>query len=163
MTNDQANAYLRTQVMTASPEQLRLMLLDGAVRFGRQGLDGLERRDYEASYEGISQCRAIVMELLTTIREEAAPEVAQSVRSVYTFLYGELVDVAFSREPERMRKVVELLEYERETWKLLMDRVAQERGADSSSEATRQATKHAAGSTNGIAEAASPTSLSLEA
>ena len=30
---DTSNAYLRTKVMTASPEELRLMLLDGAIRF----------------------------------------------------------------------------------------------------------------------------------
>jgi len=127
MTQDQTNAYLRTQVLTASPEQLRLMLLDGAIRFARQGLTGIERRDYEGAHEGVSQCRAIVMELLTTIREDAAPEVAERVRAVYTFLYNELVELAFTREVDRLRKAIELLEYERETWVLVMEQIAQSR------------------------------------
>ncbi|MEO1059304.1 MAG: flagellar export chaperone FliS, partial [Actinomycetota bacterium] len=32
------NPYLKTKVMTASPEELRLMLYDGALKFCRQGI-----------------------------------------------------------------------------------------------------------------------------
>ena len=33
MSSTEPNPYLRTQVMTASPPELRLMLFDGALRF----------------------------------------------------------------------------------------------------------------------------------
>jgi flagellar protein FliS len=124
-----ANAYLRSRVMSASPEELRLMLLDGAIKFANQGKDGLERKDYEASYGGISQCRNIIFELLTTIRNDLAPELAENVKALYTFLYTHLLDASIEKNVTKVAEVIELLEYERETWVLLMKRLEEERAA----------------------------------
>ena len=129
-TTTEANAYLRTQVLTASPEQLRLMLLDGAIRFAQQAADGLDTNDYEASYNGNTQARAIVLELATSIRPDVDPELAERVQSVYMFLYAELIDASLNRDKARLDKAIELLHYERETWSLLMDKVAAERAAN---------------------------------
>src|SRR5438034_2772077 len=94
-----ANAYLRTKVMTASPEELRLMLLDGAIKFARQGREGLAAKDFEASYNGISQSRDIILELLTTIRPEYDPELCERVKAVYTFMYSEMVAASLEKSP----------------------------------------------------------------
>lgn len=123
-----AEEYLRTKVLTASPEELRLMLLDGAIKFARQAQDGLARRDYEASFAGITQCRNIVFELLTTIRDEHDPDLAEKARAVYAFMYRELID-AGPRRPDALDKVLNLLEFERETWVLLMQKLADEKAA----------------------------------
>src|ERR1043165_7415674 len=80
-------AILPTRVLTASPEELRLLLLEGPIKFAHQGRRGLADKDYEASFTGISQCRDIVLELLTTIRPEYDPELAERVRALYTFMY----------------------------------------------------------------------------
>lgn len=125
----QANAYLKTRVMTASPEELRLMLLDGAARFLRQGIDGLTARDYERSFNGISQCRAIIMELLTSVRPEHAPDLVERIQSLYSFIYAELVEGSFSRDIPRLQKALGLIEFERETWKLAIDKARIERGS----------------------------------
>jgi flagellar protein FliS len=128
MTNDDpANAYLRSQVMSASPEQLRLMLIDGAIKFARQGRQGLLDKDYERSFNGLSQCRDIVTELMTTMRTEVDPELCERVRALYTFMFTELVEASMSKDAERVVKVIELLEFERETWVMLMDKLASER------------------------------------
>lgn len=122
------NEYLRTKVLTASPEELRLLLLDGALKFGRQGRDGIARKDYEASYEGITQCRNIVFELLTTIRDEPDAELAKNARALYAFLYRQLIDAGHRRDTAALDKVLELLAYERETWVLVMEKLGAERG-----------------------------------
>lgn len=127
--NAQANAYLKTRVMTANPEELRLLLLDGAIKFARQGLEGLERKDFEASFNGISQCRNIIFELLTTIRTDLAPELAANVRSLYTFMYAQTIEASHEKDAQKLGKVIELLEYERETWVMLMQKLAEERAA----------------------------------
>ena len=123
-----ANAYLRTRVMTASPEELRLMLIEGSIRFAHQAADGLDARDFESAHSGFTQCRAIVLELMNTIRPEHNPELAERVRGLYTFLYSELVDASFEKDSGKVRRVIELLDYERETWVMLMRKVAEERG-----------------------------------
>jgi flagellar protein FliS len=125
---DTTTAYLRSKVMTASPEELRLMLLDGALRFAHQARNGLGSKNYEAAYSGFTQCRAIIMELATSMNEAAAPELTEKVKSLYTFFYSELVQASFERDVARLDKVIELLEFERETWAMLMDKLAEERG-----------------------------------
>ncbi len=126
MSTQDANhalSYLKTRVFTASPQELRLLLLDGAVKFARQGREAMEKKDFEGVFNGISQCRAIVTELLTSVRDDADPVLAERVRSVYTFIFRELMEVGFNRDVPRTDRVIELLEYERETWALVLEKV----------------------------------------
>jgi flagellar protein FliS len=134
-----ANAYLRTKVMTASPEELRLMLLDGAIKFARQGREGLATKNYEASYNGISQSRDIVLELLTTIKPQYDPELCERVKAVYTFIYSEMVTASMEKSVPKLDSVIKLLEYERETWALLMEQLVTERAKAPSEPAPRVA------------------------
>jgi flagellar protein FliS len=123
-----ATEYLRTKVLSATPEELRLMLLEGAIKYVRQGRAGLERKDYEAVFNGLSACRNIVMELMTTIRTEPNPELAESVKALYTYMYTLLVEGGHEKDLKKLDTVIELLEFERETWVLLMQKLASERG-----------------------------------
>ena len=122
--SDQANAYLRTRVMTASPEELRLMLLDGAIKFAQQGREGLAAKNYEMSFNGIDRCRNIILELIVTVREDVAPELAKNVKSLYTFFYNELTNASLEKSVAKIDKVIELLNFERETWVMLMQKLA---------------------------------------
>ncbi|MBM4109421.1 MAG: flagellar protein FliS [Phycisphaerae bacterium] len=125
----EAGSYLRTQVLTATPEQLRLMLLDGAIKGATLGREALIAGDFEGVFRGISQARDIVLELLTTIRADVAPELAEKVKALYSFIFKELCEVSVHKDPARVGRILELLRFERETWVMLMDRLAQERHA----------------------------------
>ncbi len=120
------DAYLKTRVLTARPEQLRLMLLDGAIKFARQGQAALRANDFEASYEGISQSRAIVMELIVTIESEPDPVLAERVKSVLSFIYSGMVEASMNRDAAKMEESIRLLEFERETWAMFIERLAAE-------------------------------------
>jgi flagellar secretion chaperone FliS len=132
----QANAYLRNRVLTASPEELRLMLLDGAIKFAYQGREGMVAKNFEQMYLGISQCRNIIFELLTTIRDDVNPPVAKQMKGLYTFMYTQLLEASHEKDPAKVSRVIELLEYDRETWALLMQKLAEERLADKSAPAS---------------------------
>ena len=125
-----ANAYLRTKVMGAKPEELRLLLIEGAVKFAIQAKTGLENKDYEASFNGFGQCRDIVTEQMTSVKSDEAPELAERIRSFYAFVYTELVDASFQRDIEKVTKVIELLEFEAETWRLACEKMKTERASD---------------------------------
>lgn len=122
------NAYLRTRIMSAGPEELRLMLLDGAIKFAHQARDGLSTKNYELSFSGFSQAREVVMELINGIREDVEPDLANKVRGVLLFLYRELMEASFQKSVAKVDNVIKILEYERETWVLAMEKIASERG-----------------------------------
>lgn len=127
MGHDSANAYLRTKVLTAPPEQVRLMLLDGAIRFASQGRDAMERKDFEGIYLGVSQCRAIVFELMTSIGPDVEPTLGQRVRALYTYMYSRLLEASTERNLAKLDEVIELLRFERETWAMFLEKLAAER------------------------------------
>ena len=112
------NAYLRTKVLTATPGELRMMLLDGAVKFARQGQDGLSSRDFEAAYNGISRCQAILLELINALDPPHDPELCRRLSSLYTYLYMKLVHASTERDSAAIDEVIKLLDYECETWRL---------------------------------------------
>lgn len=122
-----ANAYLRTKVMTASPAELRLMLLDGAIKFATQGRDGIQSRNYEQMFNGITQSRDIILELMTSIGPEAPADLVERVRSLYSWMFKELVEASFEKDADRVSRVIDVLTYERETWELFMRRLAGEK------------------------------------
>lgn len=131
-----ANAYLRTQVMSASPAELRMMLLDGAVKFAKQGRQGLAEKNHEQVYNGFSQARAIVSELMTSMRPEAAPELCEQVRALYAYIFQELVTVSLENDLPRADKVIQLLEFEQQTWRMLMEQLKNESGSTGEQPAT---------------------------
>lgn len=117
-----ANQYLATKVMTASREQLRAMLLDGAVRFCTMGRDGLLARNYEQSFNGFTRTRAILVELITTMKPVAGADntLVDQLRALYTYMISRLITAGHKKDAEAADEVLKLLEYERETWALLM-------------------------------------------
>ncbi len=127
MSTDIANAYQRTQVLTAGPEQLRLLLLEGAVRFARQGVEGIRTKNHEAVYVGFSKSRDIVVELMTSIRPDTDATLRSRVQGLYMFIFKLLADASLERDETKGDKAAELLEYEVETWKMAMAKAAEER------------------------------------
>ena len=131
MKNDQssttANAYLKTKVLSASPEELRLMLLDGALRYTRIGRDGLLEKDYDKSFDNIIKAKDIVLELINILRPDVDPELCAKLSGLYTYMYRQLSLANTEHKAGVAAEVISLLEYERETWILLMDQIKAER------------------------------------
>jgi len=129
MANGADNPYLRDAVMTATPEQLQLMLYDGAIRFATQGRDALERKDYETSYEKLTRTQHIITEMQAGLNREVNPELCGRVASIYNFLYHKLVDANVHHDVKALDDALHVLRLERETWQILVDKVAAAREA----------------------------------
>ena len=48
--------------------------------------------------------------------------------ALYTYIYRRLVDANMDRDADAVREAQQLLEYERETWQLLIKRLAENTG-----------------------------------
>jgi flagellar protein FliS len=154
----QVNAYLRTRVMSAKPEELRLLLIEGAIKFAQQGKAGIENKQFEQAFAGLSQSREIVVELMTSIRSEPNPELADKVRAVLAYIYNQLIEGGFEKDIKKLDTAISLLEFERETWIMLMSKLSEERGlgAASSIDAAADAASNAALPKVPVAESFTP-------
>ena len=118
------NPYLRTKVLTASPEELRLMLYDGCLKFTRQARQAIGEKDFEKSFENLQRAQKVVLELSTSLKHEVAPDLCGKLSALYTYIYRLLVEASTQRVAEPLDEVIKLIAFERETWTMLMERNA---------------------------------------
>ncbi len=124
MSTAAANPYLRTKILTASPEELRLMLYDGAIKFCRQGREGLEARNFEQCYNGLTRAQKIVLELSTSLNNAIDPDLYAKLSGLYTYIYRLLVDANLERNSTKIDEAIGLIEYEKETWQMMMNQMS---------------------------------------
>lgn len=119
--NQQAReSYVEAQIMTATPQKLRLMLIEGAIRFARRTIHHWEARENEEALEAIIRCRNIISELLSSIRIDQS-ELTKQVASLYLFVFQHLTEAQLRRDPKLVNEAIGVLEVERETWAQLCE------------------------------------------
>lgn len=126
MPDGTPNAYLRTKVMTASPGELRLMLIDGAIKFAEKTRTALDAKDFESVYVGVTRAQKIIMELINSLRPEHDEALCARLSGLYTYMYKRLMEASTERDAAIVDEVLELLRYERQTWSMLLERLASE-------------------------------------
>ncbi|MFW6170442.1 MAG: flagellar export chaperone FliS [Planctomycetota bacterium] len=123
MSQDTRRTYLETQILTATPQKCRLMLIEGAIRFARQALHCWDEEDVARHrYSALARCNDILTELSTSVRAEESA-VAAKVQAIYQFLLIQLAQVSSSSDPRILREVIEVLEVERETWRQICEQL----------------------------------------
>ncbi len=122
-----ADEYLENRVLTASREQLHLMVVDAAILFARRAIQGLENRDFETSFNNFTSCRACVSELLSALNPEPNPELIDRLKALFLFVHERLVNADLYHDSQLARDALKILEMHRETWIEVMGRVQQER------------------------------------
>lgn len=122
MSQRAGNEYFRNAVMTASPEQLHLMLYDGAIRFARQARNALAERDFESSCESLLRAQQIMLEMEAGLRPEVNAVLCEQVGALYRFVYSRLIDANMKRDVKAVDEALGILEHQRETWRLLIEK-----------------------------------------
>ena len=108
-------AYRESSVLTASPEQLVVMLYDGAGRFLRQADAALGEGAFEHACDRLNRGEAILDELLATLDMDQGV-IAERLQAIYVFCKRCLVEARAERDPAKVRVVVRLLAELREAW-----------------------------------------------
>ncbi len=109
-----ANAYKAQQVMTASPEQLTLMLYNGAIRFVGEASMALEEGNVEKAHRANLRAQDIVREFMCTLKMEY--EVAQGFYALYDYIEYRLVQANIKKDRGMLEEAKGLLTEMRDTW-----------------------------------------------
>lgn len=123
MTHGASEEYLRNAVFTATPEQLHLMLYDGAIRFVRQAGEALRRKDFETSCDKLLRAQKIITEMKSGLRPDVHPELCEQMAGLYQFVYWRLVDANLRHDEAAIDDALRILEFQRETWRMLVEKV----------------------------------------
>lgn len=122
--------YLKTKVMTASPEMLTLMLWDGAIRFSEQGKEAIRRKDIEGSFKALVRSQKIITELSAALKRDINPDLCEKLSALYNFIYRRLVEANISKDEKLVDDALEIMRHQRETWVMLMDKLAKEKAGE---------------------------------
>ena len=109
--------YLTTEVLTAAPQKLRLMLIEAAIRLVHQARRHWDIGQDDVASENLIRCQEIVAELVAGLRaEQTDSDLVRKVAGVYLFIHRSLVAANLERSPEQLDEALNVLEIERETW-----------------------------------------------
>jgi flagellar protein FliS len=113
--------YKKTQVETASPEKLVLMLYDGAIKFLVQAKIKMSRKDKdgkqveEISYS-IKRARAIINELAITLDMKNGGDMAKNLLFLYEFMLNQLTTADIDLDVLPVDRVIGMVKELREAW-----------------------------------------------
>ena len=110
------NQYQQNQISTASPERILLMLYDGAIRFTRRAIQGVEENNFEQRRVGISKTMAIIAEFSNSLNHEVGGKIAEDLDSLYDFMLRQLTGANLDNDIEKLKVVEKLLMDLRGTW-----------------------------------------------
>ncbi len=114
--NAYLNHYQQNQVVTASPEQILIMLYDGAIRFVRQAQGALSAGDRQAKATAIQKAVNIITEFRNTLDHEVGGEIAANLDALYDYMLRELIRANVGNEARPLEVVEGLLMELREAW-----------------------------------------------
>ncbi len=112
--NLQQNRYLETAVQTASPEQLLIMLYDGAIRFCRTAIDAIEKQHYEDANLYLIKVQNIIREFQITL--DTSSPIADGLFQLYDYFIRRLIEANTTKKNEPVQEVLSFLVELKDTW-----------------------------------------------
>lgn len=122
------NPYLATQVVTAPPEKLIVMLHDALIRHAQHASEQLREGNLEAAHDALVRSQAITSELIASLNFDADADLCQKLLQLYHYIYHNLAEANFHHRPESIDDALAVIRLQRETWAEAIGRLAEDAG-----------------------------------
>lgn len=109
------SSYHKTQVETADPGKLLLMLYEGALRFLGRARHAMEQRNVEAAGSNLLRTQEIIAELMASLNLDAG-DVAVSLFRLYEYMHYLLVQANIKKDAQMLGQVEEMLMQLKDAW-----------------------------------------------
>jgi flagellar secretion chaperone FliS len=110
------DAYLETEVLSASPVQLVEMLYRGAIESIDNSLSAIQRHDIAARNHSINRAHAIVNELATSLDHTHGGDLSRQLTELYDYIQRKLGEANFSQQMAPLQEARGLLVSLVEAW-----------------------------------------------
>lgn len=110
----QRNKYLETTIQTATPAQLLLMLYDGAIRFCKLGIEGIQENNTEKANTNLTKVQSIVYEFIASLDRNVA--VSDGLNRLYDYFIYRLTEANIGKKIEPAEEVLGYLVDLKMTW-----------------------------------------------
>lgn len=106
--------YRQSSVQTSNPAQLVIMLYDGAIRFIKASIKGLEEQNFEQVNLYLGKAQTIISELMSTLDHNY--EVSKGIYSLYEYMNYLLIQANIKKSEEPAQEVMNMIIDLRDTW-----------------------------------------------
>ncbi len=102
-------SYQQTQIETASPERLLLMLYSAALWRLERAKTALQEHNYRETHDLLTKVQDIVLELMVSLDWETGSEICSSLHSLYDYVYRRLVQANIHKDLGAIDESVQIL------------------------------------------------------
>lgn len=113
-----ASLYKQNNINTASPEELTMMLYDGAVKFCSMAIAALDKDDLEGCNRNVVKTKNIIVEFRSTL--DFQYDVANDFDRIYDYIYWVLSQANMKKDKGLLEEALKRLREMRDTWRELM-------------------------------------------
>ena len=124
---DMANRYKSQQAMTAAPEELTLMLYNGALRFITESIQGIESKDIQKAHNANIRVQEIIREFRATL--DMQYEISKNLDTLYEYMEFRLLQANAKKDIVQLEEVKGMLQELRDTWHQAMKLTRSQRAA----------------------------------
>lgn len=114
--NPYVKQYRKNQIETATPEQILILLYDGAIQYLNKAKIAIEQKNGEDCNKNIYGCQKIILEFMNTLDMENGGEVAVNLHNLYQYFYNTLLTANIGRDIKKIDEILKHLKNLRETW-----------------------------------------------
>ena len=105
--NKYIKQYQTSNITTATPEKLMIMLFDGAIQFLQKAKTAIAEKNLRERSVNIESARKIVRELMRTIDLENGNDVSKSLFKLYNKMAMKLIKANVSRNSDLVEEVLD--------------------------------------------------------
>jgi flagellar protein FliS len=109
--------YMATEVMTATPQKLQLMVIEVALRASLQTKALWESQQNDAALAALLRSQAAVTAVLAHLNYDEKSPLVSRIAGIYLFIYKSLIMAQLKRDTAKLNDAIRVLEIERETWR----------------------------------------------
>jgi len=123
MTNSARENYLATEVLTAPPQKLHLMLIEGAIRSAERARQHWRAHETEQATEAIVRAEDILGELMAGLNREIDGDLVKKTAGLYLFVFRTLMEANARKDETKLDEALKVLAIQRETWREVCERL----------------------------------------
>ena len=99
--------YQTSNITTATPEKLMILLFDGAIQFLVKAKTAIIENNYKERSQNIDGARKIIRELMRTIDLENGNDVSKQLFKLYNRMAMDLIKANVQRNCEKVEQVIQ--------------------------------------------------------
>lgn len=121
MISNPYKQYQQSSIMTASREELTMLLYNGAIKFCNQSIEAIENKNIQKAHNCNIKAQNIIIELQETLDKNYI--YAKDINNIYNFIRELLMEGNITKDKEKIEQAASLIREFRDLWQQVVNKV----------------------------------------